>query len=1510
MESEGVIEVAALGRPFQLGMLYDCRKDALVPGITLWNEEKLKLSIRSHDQINTDFKVTASDSIEVKSNLLNIEGSMKLSLLGGLINVTGAAKYLNDTKKSFIQKRLTLHYHSTTRFEQLSMNHLASENIAHHEVFDHDTATHVVTAVRYGAEACFVFDREVSLDENKTTVEGEVKAVFDKLKIITADVGANLNMNEVQKNAVQKFSVTFYGDFQLPSNPTSFEDALKVYAELPKLLGENKDQVVPLRVWLYPLSKLNSRALKLLKEISSDLISDIESALESLNTTEMKCSDLLKDSPASALTSFQNKILQMKQNCNKYKLSLMKKLGSLLPQIRGDKIEDTALIDLLKDHHESPFRESELAEWLKAREEESEIIKTLLRQLIDSGAKVENNLRAILMDLDVENVVSYTFTSLDWSDVLLPKQLTYLRSSTMRNDTDSKKETSWLTPAIHKTMRRNLEMFKSLIDSKDRKPAKFIVSSKQMEDHPGSCILLYEGGCVEAVCLTPPSQPARPITAEVKGDSVVIVIPSSCPATEELKLLYKINQEKIWTSQPVLKDQNTVTLTDLRPGTEYEIKCAAVGKLNYTTESDVIRVKTEGRNQPVVFSMESVGVNVIEVAALGRPFQLGMLYDCRKDALVPGITLWNEEKLKQSIQSRPQINLKLTDFKVTASDSIEEKSNLLNIEASMKLSLLGGLINVTGAAKYINDIKKSFIQQRLTLRFHSTTRFEELSMNHLASENIAHHEVFDHDTATHVVTAVLYGADACFVFDREVSSDENKTTVEGEVKAVYEKLKVITVDVKANLDMNDFQKNAVQKFSVTFYGDFQLPSNPTSFEDALKVYAELPKLLGGNRDLVVPLRVWLYPLSKLNSRASKLLKEISIDLISDIESALESLNTTEMKCSDLLKDSPASALTSFQNKILQMKQNCNKYKLSLMKKLGSMLPQIRGDKIEDSALIDLLKDHHESPFRESELEEWIKMREKESAIIKTLLRQLIDSGARVKDNLETNLVDVDVENVVSYTFTSLDWSDVLLPKQITYLEPSTMRNKNDPDSKKETSWLTDAIHKTMRSNLEMFKSLIDLKDRKPAKFIVSLKQMEDHPGSCILLYEGGCVEAVCFTPPSQPARPITAEVKGDSVVIVMPSSCPATEELKLLYKINQEKIWTSQPVLKDQHTVTLTDLRPGTEYEIKCAAVGKLNYTTESDVIRVKTEGRIRPFMGYCVLNCDGESSFLNALLQTLYMTKEYREHVMRLNTGDGSTEDKLIKELKVLFERLGKGQGPVSTQSTQDTVHKTFAYVWFQILRDEDDYPAECLWKILQVTRSSEIFMCDGNLDTPCYSCRTLSITGIISVTFEEFQDVEDSLQIREGHIQQFCSDCNKPLGTKHEINSQKILIVRLRRFKEGTVEKNELEVIIRPHLKISSHEFELYAIINYYGSKQSGHYNVDIKCENQQWFRFDEIQVCESFLNNLSQRNENFVYRSSSAYMLFYRPNKHIKRLSQKNLEFVVEHKPINKCSRVNRS
>ncbi len=576
---------------------YSCCVNPPSTGIRLWNKEQLEKNTCSRPQINTDFNVTAADSIKDKSKLLNIEGGLNLSVLGGLVQVSGAANYLKDTKTSFIQQRLTLHYHSTSQFKELTVNQLPSENIPDDV---NDIATHVVTGILYGADACFVFDRQVSSNEDKKKVKGEVKLALDKLMgANSVDANADLNMNADERTAVKNFTCTFYGDFQLPSNPTTFEEAMKVFADLPKLLKENQELAVPLRVWLYPLHKLHSKASKLQKDISMDIMLETESVVESLYTAEMKCSDLLEDSPALAFVSFHDQILQMKQNCYKHKLKFMKKLGSLLPNIRGDVMKETALNDLLQEHEESPFNESDLTEWLKERERESEIIKTVLRQLKDYGAQVEVNMDAILMDLEVVNLVSYTFTSLNCSDTILPKQKV-VRSSSPKDEnveiSPDIKQKSWLSAETQNTMRRNLEIFKNLMNSSDRKPAKFIVSSKEMKNHPGSCVLLYEHGCDELVCFSPPSKPACPITEEVKGQSVVLkVVPSSCPATVELRLLYKVKQDTDWRSEPLLKDQDTVTLTDLREETEYEIKCAALGKLNYTRESDVISVTTEVR---------------------------------------------------------------------------------------------------------------------------------------------------------------------------------------------------------------------------------------------------------------------------------------------------------------------------------------------------------------------------------------------------------------------------------------------------------------------------------------------------------------------------------------------------------------------------------------------------------------------------------------------------------------------------------------------------------------------------------------------------------------------------------------------------------------------------------------------------------------------------------------------------------------------------------------------------
>uniref|UniRef100_A0A4W6FM33 Fibronectin type-III domain-containing protein n=1 Tax=Lates calcarifer TaxID=8187 RepID=A0A4W6FM33_LATCA len=591
------MSTAAVGRPFQLGMLYDCRKDALIPGVTLWDLKELQKNTSVQQQNNTEFNVTASDSIEEKSNLLKISGSLKLSLLGGLVNVRGSAKYFQDTKKSQKQARVTLQYNATTKFETLTMSHLAHGQVSHPNVFEDDTATHVVTAILYGAGAYFVFDRESSLEDETKQVEGEANLTFNKLKFLTVDAEASFNMDDKERAAVEKFSCTFHGDFKLPSNPTSFTDAVKVYRTLPDLLGQDGEHAVPLRVWLYPLVKLDSRAARLQRDISRALITCSSETIESLNRTEMRCSDLLKDTAATTFPAMEKKVQDLMQMCCQYKLDFMQKLGSVLPSIRGGGKEESVLEEILKAHERSPFNNKDLDQWLKTKGKESDTLKSFLKQLDKLGVKMEDHLDDLLSDLDVRNVVCFSFTSVDQPDGFLVKLSNHLRPAGMVDSAGSSDlrdtNTDWLSSDTRQTMRKQLKLFGELKKSSNSDDTKFIVTSKYAESHPGACIFIYEDGCDDAVCFVSPSKPATPSTT-ASHDSFTVTVSEPDSVTVEYTVDYreKQQQDTEWTSHPVKKNQETVTLSGLKPDTEYEIRATAVGKLSYAVSSDVCRAVT------------------------------------------------------------------------------------------------------------------------------------------------------------------------------------------------------------------------------------------------------------------------------------------------------------------------------------------------------------------------------------------------------------------------------------------------------------------------------------------------------------------------------------------------------------------------------------------------------------------------------------------------------------------------------------------------------------------------------------------------------------------------------------------------------------------------------------------------------------------------------------------------------------------------------------------------------
>ncbi|KAK9524572.1 hypothetical protein VZT92_016954 [Zoarces viviparus] len=148
---------------------------------------------------------------------------------------------------------------------------------------------------------------------------------------------------------------------------------------------------------------------------------------------------------------------------------------------------------------------------------------------------------------------------------------------------------------------------------------------------------------------------------------------------------------------------------------------------------------------------------------------------------------------------------------MTGSDTIESKSCLLDVEASLKASFLCGLIEVGGSAKYLDDKKKFKNQSRVTCQYKSTTHYKQLSITDLLTLDAHQMSVIKKSSATHVVTGILYGANSFFVFDSEKLDASSVKDIQVNMKAAINKIPIFSVEAEVGVKMTDEEKALTNK---------------------------------------------------------------------------------------------------------------------------------------------------------------------------------------------------------------------------------------------------------------------------------------------------------------------------------------------------------------------------------------------------------------------------------------------------------------------------------------------------------------------------------------------------------------------------------------------------------------------------------------------------------------------------------------------------------------------------
>ncbi|XP_070846909.1 neoverrucotoxin subunit alpha-like [Chaetodon trifascialis] len=502
--------------------------------------------------------------------------------------------------------------------------------------------------------------------------------------------------------------------------------------------------------------------------------------------------------------------------------------------------------------------------------------------------------------------------------------------------------------------------------------------------------------------------------------------------------------------------------------------------------------------------------NTMKVAALGRPFTLGMLYDARRDELIPGLKLWDNDTLQQKTSEATK---PFSSFQITASDTIESRSSLLDVGASLEASFMGGLIEVSGSAKYLNDKKQFQNQSRVTCQYNATTNFKELSVIDLQAMNTQQKDVIKKGLATHVVTGIVYGANAIFVFDSEKLENTSVEDMQGSMEAVIKKIPSFSISGKVDIKLTEEEKALTDKFSCKFYGDFILESNPATFQDAVKTYVDLPKLLGENGDSSVPLKVWLMPLNVFAPEASELTGEISVGLVRKAKAALQDLREIRMRCHDCLVDNVVKNFPEIQDELSKFEKLCDDYEYSLQQTMAKKFPLIREGKEEESSVEQVLDQRDKSPFSHDELSKWLDQKERQINIIRSCVNTM--EGVTIvqsQSELDKEVLAPGVDHALCFVFTSLETADPGLDAMASYLDSTNKGNA------KEDLWYysSDVITK-MREKAKIVHELAEaLKNNCRFRFLVASFDNKKHAGASIYHYKKGELVTDDFTKPDPP----------------------------------------------------------------------------------------------------------------------------------------------------------------------------------------------------------------------------------------------------------------------------------------------------------------------------------------------------------------------------------------------------------
>jgi len=278
--------------------------------------------------------------------------------------------------------------------------------------------------------------------------------------------------------------------------------------------------------------------------------------------------------------------------------------------------------------------------------------------------------------------------------------------------------------------------------------------------------------------------------------------------------------------------------------------------------------------------------DIIFRQALGRPAWLGDLYDATTErfCMLPIF----RDKLPEDSPAVSKTDTKFSNISFTRVSSLQDKLHQLNIRGELQLSILAGMVDLGGSAKYLIQKKQSFKSVECTMVYNIKTVTERLALNHeQIKDYICKEPMLSSCSATHVVTQIEYGANCALTVTDQNSENQNKREVEGKLALQLEKLSTLVgLTGEAAAQCRDEMSDEWTKFSIEFFGDV-IPEGSSAFpqtlDGAVELMRTIPELVkNSNHGKGKPLSYVMLPLSCLDLHKPSRQTEIPVNVISEV----------------------------------------------------------------------------------------------------------------------------------------------------------------------------------------------------------------------------------------------------------------------------------------------------------------------------------------------------------------------------------------------------------------------------------------------------------------------------------------------------------------------------------------------------------------------------------------------------------------------------------------------------